>query len=448
MRFSEELAEAVAMGKTGAYNVPTPAQVAKKYGVRSLRRDEISVEWVTGIRKWWKKIFAETKNYKGRPSESVSKVGTYQDIRSATDDSQAFLRSVYNRLKALQTDLVVLKGFVPLGVYVPAPGEAIKHVKEDEVSKKIAVELEIALEGLEDATRSMNISLGNYNPEKGSRYTDNLYRDVTQFSYAYASFAKTVDEVMAKVDKAVSSRLLRFLSKLVKQSGDEKGRYSHRTDRESEPVEDVVKVGRAKLIFQDYPTGPGGKVSISVPVHPPGIGGEETHVWAKQRSTVRRDDVVNHVRKAFAFLKKARLGHVFYGKIRVLPPETHRAVSRGRASGALAVYMRGPDDVHLYGDALAAYDTIIHELGHRYYHKFLTRQERLNFGKWFGKSKAVSQYGSTNEVEDFAELFTHYVMGKKLTRDQRQRMGAFLGRKRRSESLADELAASLMEVAS
>lgn len=465
MRLSEELLEAMAVGKTGAYNVPTPAEVAKKYDIRSLRRDEISADWIAGIRKWWKKILAEAKSYKGRPPASVSKAGTFKDIEEATESSQAFLRSVYDRLKTLQTDLVVLKGFMPLGpnttvstsVYNKKTKKfktTVKKSGEDAASKKIATEFESAFDALNDITRKMEWTKNDANPEgnptapRGIAYGNKIYDDVEAFSFTYASLGHLVDEAMASIDKAVSGRLLRSLSALVKKKGDEKGRYAH-VDRKTEPIEDVVRIGKAKLFFQDYPTKPGGRVSTVFPARAPGDSPKfgDVHVGGERTYTAARGDQIGAMKKALALLNRSRLGYLFYGDFRVLPPGTYTKIwGKGKSGrGAGAAYIRGPDDVHLYGNTWAS--SIIHELGHRYYYKFMTPQERRNFGKWFGKAKAVSEYGSVDTVEDFAELFMHYVDRRELTRDQRQRMEAFLGRKRKLESLADQLRDAITEVA-
>ena len=122
-----------------------------------------------------------------------------------------------------------------------------------------------------------------------------------------------------------------------------------------------------------------------------------------------------------------------------------------RASGS---YQRSGDHIDLYYSSPGwTPSTIVHELGHRYWAKFMSAEDKHRFEQFFGKAKAASDYGMTNPEEDFCELFAAYVIGrewskaggKNLDRYQRQRMEAFLGKKRKLESVSTTLHDSLLE---
>jgi hypothetical protein len=72
---------------------------------------------------------------------------------------------------------------------------------------------------------------------------------------------------------------------------------------------------------------------------------------------------------------------------------------------------------------------IVHELGHRYYYKFMSAADRAEFDSYFGQVSPVTEYGGTHTSEDFADVFAWYVLNMKLNRDQLERFKKFLGRK-------------------
>jgi len=104
----------------------------------------------------------------------------------------------------------------------------------------------------------------------------------------------------------------------------------------------------------------------------------------------------------------------------------------------LATYNRINDMLDLYSDGIEA-EHIVHELGHRYYYKYMNAEDRRNFSRFFKQVPATTSYGGTSSVEDFAEVFRSYVARKKMTKAQRHRFEQFLNRKNRSESIEDEL---------
>ena len=92
-------------------------------------------------------------------------------------------------------------------------------------------------------------------------------------------------------------------------------------------------------------------------------------------------------------------------------------------------------------------DTIVHEVGHRYWFKYMTEEQRGRFESFIDLKKTendedkftvipVSTYGRTNIDEAFAEAFMHYVCNKDMTRDQIDSFKAVL---KKAESEIDEL---------
>jgi len=160
-----------------------------------------------------------------------------------------------------------------------------------------------------------------------------------------------------------------------------------------------------------------------------------------------RSNVVKQMTKAQALLNKHHLGFLWYGKVIKYADKTYKAVYKDEPplpgfGEALAAYSRDADKVYLFSNDVRAPD-IVHELGHRYWHKFLSSTDKHNFENWFGRIQAPSAYGATKATEEFPELFSSYVMGRwntnpylsALNKEQRQRFINFLGRKERLESM-------------
>ena len=465
--------------KLGGYDIPSPKKLHQKVVPR--KRHEIDEEWVKGIRKWWKGVTTKTKKYRGRPKTNYSKVGTWDELAKIADDASAVLRSFKGEVEKLQRDLYMVKGFWSPQAFAPgdSPAELRKLKKENpelhslavQVAKekkekakpvvKVVEELSGALELVDDKLSQIK-AYKNYSHPEGiySPGGDPLWRvfdDPKEYSSMVRNIVAQVDEAVDGVDKAISGRLLRFLSSMIKEKGDVGGRVSP-SDIVSpypgrEPVEDVVSIGRGVLVFKDIPFDPREKkVSVTtkwsagdVPRASLSVGVEGLGLDPRARL-----GMVKQLQKAQALLQKKGLGHVWYGEFIKVPSGSYAKLfgTKGKTGGrAAASYNRSADVVNIY-DGSFDVQGIIHELGHRYWYKFLTRTERAQFSKHFGKVKAPSAYGSTDDVEEFAELFAVYVSGKHgrgyapLDREQKSRFANFLGRKKKLESImttVDEL---------
>lgn len=95
--------------------------------------------------------------------------------------------------------------------------------------------------------------------------------------------------------------------------------------------------------------------------------------------------------------------------------------------GAQAAYNIKKDYLLLHKTPkLSIQHIIIHELAHRYYHRFMDRNRQAQFDRFFRIVPATSYYGSTNPAEDFAEAFAHLVLDQKISREQAERIKAVL----------------------
>lgn len=184
--------------------------------------------------------------------------------------------------------------------------------------------------------------------------------------------------------------------------------------------------------------------------------------------------VLAGVQRAEAALRQKGFGVVWKGRIYVLPPTsavmgtTAKSGERFRSGGH---YASSLDDVvlnpQLTWSAKTVTEVVVHELGHRYWFKHMRAGARARFAAWFDpRSKADQEregpqaayvpaptaYGAESAVEEFAEVFAAYVLGRyegvELTGAQRARFEALaLGRAAASEAAGGALGALLREFA-
>jgi hypothetical protein len=169
----------------------------------------------------------------------------------------------------------------------------------------------------------------------------------------------------------------------------------------------------------------------------PAILSEEER--SKLRHPMKSADIAVGMVEARRKLSDKGLGHLWHGAIQVRP-EGSMKINVGPSAGQFAggYYWAHPDKVFLLQDNAAAPYIIVHELGHRYWFRHLSSEDRERFRDQFGKVEATTTYGTTNPEEDFAEAFAAYVMEGAMTRDQVDRFKTYLGK---SLEPIDEVAA-------
>jgi hypothetical protein len=168
--------------------------------------------------------------------------------------------------------------------------------------------------------------------------------------------------------------------------------------------------------------------------------------------SIDRIDIRNYVKlidKAQQLLKSKGFGKLWYGVMFVesknhtkTPDELELAAKWGySSSGNAGEYDSNRDQVYIKNPPKSYVTTIvIHELGHRYWYKFMTSAQRARFNSLIqtkttdkyrdypqgptdeeGNLKPVAplgEYANSNIEEAFAEVFEGYVSESELTRDQ------------------------------
>jgi len=116
---------------------------------------------------------------------------------------------------------------------------------------------------------------------------------------------------------------------------------------------------------------------------------------------------VSKLLHAREILKTLRFKEAWGGNIVIAP-------GKGSVSGT---YQRRTDTTTLYSHV--SLRTIIHEFGHRWWYRNMTRPRRLQFIAWVKAGLSpVSAYGGKDPWEAFAEAFKYFVLTKEMTTQQ------------------------------
>jgi hypothetical protein len=381
------------------------------------KSNQVDKAWVEGIRKSWKLWSKQAASYPGYALTAKSM--DPDTVKRTVSSAMAYLEQGKAFIKRLREDLLFNKGFWMRpdadGKFSGQRGKVIQLLADAEL------QISDGLSKVEHWGRELDPT----NPMAGAH--QHAYSGQQEFDRYIRTISLAATGAATNADSVISRQLLRHLTGLTKIVP---------TDLDSnEP--DVVKVGKAVILFKDSAPDPTRPTYLSAPY---GIGRMARADDAAVRHPQTRKQYIELFRAAEALLKRRGLGLVWYGEFEINSAATAPENSNGAHYGTGAQYARMGDKVVVYADPSTGLpELLIHELGHRYYYKFMTLAQRERFGEWFGQVSATSAYGSSNSVEDFAEVFSAYVMGKDLSRDQIDRLKAFLGGQEKLEGLTTDL---------
>jgi hypothetical protein len=172
---------------------------------------------------------------------------------------------------------------------------------------------------------------------------------------------------------------------------------------------------------------PASKAGKSLPMRRADIHGAKV-VFHKGVSEKDETLAVSQLLHAREIMKAHRFTDAFGGIIEIA------AKSSGSLNGT---YQRRTDTTVLY--PRISKKTIIHELGHRWWYRNMTRPRRLQFIAWVkGGLAPVSLYGGKDPWEAFAEAFRFFMLTQKMTPQQVETF-KIVARGGRFESITHEM---------
>lgn len=338
--------------------------------------EKIDAAWVKGLRAWVKKTFGP------RPYSSVEEI------------SVRYKQALNEDLPRLNQYLFMKKGLLPF-----AKEESLRTILDD-LRGKVSEELKAARQVLEEGKSRFDFQVLGNTP---GTWEASHRPDVLEF---YANkppghFLKAVTEIanesFSEAEAILSGRLLRYVSNfLTKWSGG--------IPLETEEIITQFTLGGMKVVLNDaaFPSD-------------------------RRRNARSISEYIPFFERARALLSKKGLGKLWYGVTLLDCSSCGGENPHGAHFGVGGHYVIAKDQVVIFSDPSSGIaGLLVHELGHRYYYKFMSRADRLRFDSYFQEVAATSDYGAKATEEDFAEVFRSYVMGKDLTRDQIERFRAFL----------------------
>jgi len=142
---------------------------------------------------------------------------------------------------------------------------------------------------------------------------------------------------------------------------------------------------------------------------------------------------IKYIKKAKALLDQKGFGFLWYGNMFIGSRKERKLKAKYFFKKDAVMVFEDPGDDTVW--------TIIHELGHRYYSKYMSNTDRNRFRDEFIRQVAVpvSNYGKRHDIEDFAEVFAWYVLNRNLTRDQLERLKSYFKHIREEKNLISDL---------
>jgi len=362
--------------------------------LRSAEDVTLYLKTIKGLRVWWKKV--------SDPSF----------IHNAKD-----MAGVTSVLEKLQKNVGLLEEHLLFGHGLALPSWAdldeklgVKPSYLDEFRARIPKLIEQAKSYLGEGIDYNNWLLEIVTPGTYA-YTEGrgTYRDVQkkheENPAKFLDGAKAAAQgKVALADKEISGKLFRMMTAFLNEH-DPTGEGLKKL---SLPIE--ANIGKVKVVFEG-----GQKALLSKGL--------------TRRDPRDLDAYLPYLIEAKQRLSSKGFDDLWYGPIFIQCEECGGKNPLGASFGVGAHYFHNRDYIFIYMDPQRAIvPLVIHELGHRMYYKFLDLKDRSQFNSYFGKVPATSKYGDTTPSEDFAEVFSSFIMGRDLTRDQIERFKAFLGK--------------------
>jgi len=342
---------------------------------------ELNLAWVKGVRIWVKKTFAP-KTYRSAEEVQAHLVQLKTVEFPKFSDYLLFNRGLLPREKEVEMRSII-----------------------DRLRDKVEVELKAAKDILGDTASRVDwqiLSATPGTPESRDRPDVRKFYEEKPEGRDEALLRGTADIAttgLKEVEGILSGKLLRFLSTWLEK-------YSKGEDFISPEVLLEYDVGRMRVVYDSNRK-----------------GGRDPRTLA---------EYIPALKKAKALLERRGFGSLWYGTTFVRCKDCGGVNPHGAQFGVGGRYVSSTDTIAIFSDPKDGIASLmIHELGHRYYYKFMNSGDRARFDSYFGEVAAVSDYGSKATEEDFAEVFEAFVTGRDMSRSQIDRFKAFLADKDR-----------------
>lgn len=301
---------------------------------------QLGPEWIDGVRTAWKRLLRSVTPVRGGDFGAVAR-----DFKRGLD----FIRSLHD-------DLVYNHGF---WTDMASPIQEKKRVID--LLQKAREAFVDVVDKVQHIQSALDPTSHTYTMDNGYLY--NAYLVEKRFNLD-ASLVQYRQEAFKAVDAIISGMLLRHLSRVVNKNGP----------TEFGEVPRTFSLGRVKVVFEDQPE----------------------WAWRFEKGVHRRPfDHMKYLKEldeAKQRLEKHGLGYLWYGEMHVRCESCGGENPHGKSFGVGAHYQIAQDVVRIFDDPTPNLDRlIIHEIGHRYYYKFMNQRDRASFDSYFVGSTMTPQ---------------------------------------------------------
>jgi len=429
-----------------------------------------SKAWLAGVRKWW-----------GQWVKGAARVAKIRDVKDR-DKVLAWFAEGEARIVALIEALVRAPGLSTMqdlakvavrdidrlgsgGPGLKLPAKVAGRKLAEAPNMKVLPYLEAARERLRTRRRAEETWFQTDYPQTAADLrTQALHGGASEATYgvgrdlnAWQASVEALGLEVGEIDREVQAAFRAFA-----QIATKAGLDVERAMAQAVPLE--YQVGAVKVLVVP---GAVGDLRRQVRAAEGGLGDQQVDAQTAQT-------VLGGLQQAQRALQQRGFGALWMGKVYVVPRE--QAVEFTKAKSGERFLSAG--HYHSGGDAVMVNpkpswqerdvaELMVHELGHRYWFKVMKAGARARFAAWFDpRSKADQEregpqaayvpaptaYGAESAVEEFAETFAAYVLGRYegvvLTGPQRARFEALaLGRAAASEAAGGAMGALLREFA-
>jgi len=168
---------------------------------------------------------------------------------------------------------------------------------------------------------------------------------------------------------------------------------------------------------------------------------------------------VKRMIEAHALLKRKGFDRLWYGNFFLMSGDytqlsdyeiaQYREMGYSSITSSAGTYHSGDDHIRISGPALGSLtQTVVHEMGHRFWSKFMDQSQRRLFNSLVQTNASssyrefpsgqlengvrkpvlpVSEYGASSIEEAFAEVFSKFVLGQDMSRDQLESFKRVIG---------------------
>ena len=217
----------------------------------------------------------------------------------------------------------------------------------------------------------------------------------------------------------------------------------HRPQPLTETLDKILKLLRADAkILKDLPD----RFDTAPAYKEFDLGGVKVIIDDETVSAREIDQYVKFLIKARQILNQKGFAKAWTGEVFIKCKGCGGTSQFDESRGVGGHYHIGPNTITVYvRPSKYVTELTIHELGHRWWFKNMTRANRLRFQDWFDEGLApVSAYGKNNAAEAFAEAFAWFVLGRSMSSQQVETF-KMVALGRRFSAMAERVAARFTE---